>query len=101
EGVAAIRNWDREKHPISDEKFHLFERIAETKTLPPHARLQEHDQWFLEGNQEHRVVRIKLDAMTGKNQGYSFAIRQEDVGQRFGHAPRPGYEWAHSPEEKD
>ncbi len=100
EVVATIRRWDRTKHPISDENYRLFEQIAEKKILPPHARLQLNDQWLLRGDQQHHIVRIMVDAMTGRNQGYNFAVREEDVGHRFWHAPRPGYEWSTEPEGK-
>jgi len=97
--VAAINQWDRATITADDETYRLYTNIAKTRTLPPHSLLEIDDQWLRRGKHEVRTCRINLEAMTGKNRGYSFIVREIELDQRP--CPRPGYRWLHSPTRKD
>lgn len=97
--VAAINDWDRAKVPVEDAAYRLYTDIAKTRTLPPHSLLEIDDQWLRRGKQEIRTFRITLSAMTGKNRGQSFIVREIELDQRP--CPRPGYRWLHSLTRKD
>ncbi len=98
--IAVIRNWDRASTPVADASYRIFEQIARTKILPPRSMLELNDQWFERGTQEHRVLQIKLTAMTGKNQGDGFVIREHELDRRPYWKPHPGYRWIQPPAPK-
>jgi thiol-disulfide isomerase/thioredoxin len=99
--LAAIRKWDRTKKPIADASYQIFAKIAENKTLPPHSLLQLDEQWLPRGEQELRLLQIKLSAMTGKNQGYEFVVREHELDRRPHFKPHPGYRWLWGPTARD
>jgi thiol-disulfide isomerase/thioredoxin len=101
EVVATIRNWDRAKKPVADESYRIYDKIAKTKVLPPHSQLELEDQWFERGKLEHRLLQINLVAMTSKNRGDGFVIREHELDQRPVWQPRPGYRWLSRPRPKD
>jgi thiol-disulfide isomerase/thioredoxin len=103
EVVSAIRNWDRKQFPVEDTTYQIFKRIANSKALPPRARLGFLDQWGLgqrpdtNDKYEYRVCYITLDVMTGKGTGYSFGVRHERLDRRIALRPAPGYSWLVGP----
>jgi hypothetical protein len=100
EVVSAIRDWDRKRNPVADSTYRIFQQIADSKTLPPRARLYFRDEWNCPGDNdkyEYRVWRIQLDVMTGKNTGYGFGIREERLDRRIALLPAPGYSWLEGP----
>jgi thiol-disulfide isomerase/thioredoxin len=99
--IAVIRKWDRAKTPVADASYRIYEQIANTKVLPPHSMLELNDRWFERGTHEHRVLQIKLTAMTGKNQGDEFVVREHELDQRPYFKPHPGYRWISRPAPKD
>lgn len=99
EVVAAIGNWDRAKYPVPDSTHRLYAEIGKTRKLPPHSQLEVNDQWFSRDKHEARMCQIKLEVMTGKNQGYSFVIREAEIERRP--RARPGYHWVQSPQQRD
>lgn len=99
--IAVIRKWDRAKAPVADASYRIYEQIANTKVLPPHSMLELNDQWFERGTQEHHLLQIKLTAMTGKNQGDEFVVREHELDRRPYFKPHPGYRWLSRPVPKD
>jgi thiol-disulfide isomerase/thioredoxin len=99
--IAVIRDWDRDKTPVAEASFRIYEQIANTKILPPHSMLELNDQWFERGTQEHRLLQIKLTAMTGKNQGDEFVVREHELDRRPYFKPHPGFRWLSRPAPKD
>jgi thiol-disulfide isomerase/thioredoxin len=101
EVVATIRNWDRTKKPVADESYRIYDKIAKTRILPPHSQLELNDQWFERGSKEQRFLQIRLEAMTGKDRGDGFVIREHELDQRPVWRPRPGYRWLSRPQPRD
>jgi beta-lactamase regulating signal transducer with metallopeptidase domain len=102
EVIAAIRGWDRTKHPVADSTYRIYEEIAKTKILPPHSQLSFQDQWWQyseQDNDEYRVWWIDLAVMTGKNAGYGLRIRDQKLDQRIVLRASPGYHWVWGPDE--
>ncbi|HEY7331192.1 MAG TPA: hypothetical protein VH592_26390, partial [Gemmataceae bacterium] len=101
EVVSAIKGWDRMKVPVADSTYRIFQRIADSKILPPGASLSFQDHWKHPGGTdkyEYRIWRIQLDVMTGKNTGYGFVIREEQrLDHRIALLPAPGYSWLERP----
>jgi thiol-disulfide isomerase/thioredoxin len=100
EVVAAIRGWDRKKVQVADTTYRIYEQIAESKILPPGARLEFQDDWMHPGGPdkyEYRVWRIMLSVMTGKNPGYGFVIRQQQLDRRIALLAAPKYSWLVDP----
>jgi RNA polymerase sigma factor (sigma-70 family) len=101
EVVSAIQGWDRKKFPVADPTYRIFQQIADSKVLPPGARLDFLDQWGLDqlghsggkDKYEYRVWGIQLNVMTGKNTGYGFRVREERLDHRIALLPAPGYSW--------
>jgi thiol-disulfide isomerase/thioredoxin len=101
EVVATIRNWDRTKKPVADESYRIYDKVAKTRILPPHSQLELIDQWFERGSKEQRFLQIRLEAMTGKDHGDGFVIREHELDQRPIWPPRPGYRWLSRPQPSD
>ncbi|HEV3138359.1 MAG TPA: hypothetical protein VGZ26_10655, partial [Pirellulales bacterium] len=100
EVIAAIRGRDRTEMPVTEPMNRIVDKIAESKILPPHAQLYFRDEWrqFDESDKdEYRIWWIMLDAMTGKNKGYSFRIRNQKLESRMALKPSPGYRWIMGP----
>jgi thiol-disulfide isomerase/thioredoxin len=100
EVVSAIRGWDRKKVPVADSTYRIFRQIADSRALPPGARLSFHDEWRHPGGKdsyEYRIWRIQLDVLTGKNTGYSFVVREQRLDRRTALLPAPGYSWLEGP----
>ena len=98
--VAAIRGWDRTRFPVDDATYRIYQQIAETRLLPPGAELYFRDEWEHADKQdryEHRVWRIQLDVMTGKNTGYGFPISEQKIDRRMALVAAPGYSWLLDP----
>lgn len=101
EVVKSLRNWDREKTPVDDAVFQIYQKIAESKTLPPRAELCVRTQWIdpdPNDKYQYQVLLVDLDVMTGGNAGYTYRIRDQRLGQRVALRPRPGYEWIVGPQ---
>jgi len=97
EVIAAIRGWDREEHEVDDETYRIYEKIADSKALPAKAWLESSMQRRIEGEYENKEWWIDLIAMTGKNKGYGFRIREEKLTRRPALLPGPGYAWIVEP----
>ena len=70
---------------MEDVTYGLYTDIAETRALPPRAL---RDRRSVAASREPRDSRrIILDAMTGKNRGYSFIVREIELDQRPCRAP--------------
>ncbi len=90
EVVAAIRTWDRRRHPVDDEVYELIKEIAESRTMPPNA-------WF-------RSIRrigmldlhtVDLGMTLADKSGFVFRIRDRKIHHQGAEAgandepPRP------------
>ena len=100
EVVATIRDWDRTKKPVADESYRIYDKIAKTRILPPHSQLELNDQWFERGNHEQRLLQIRLEAMTGKDRGDGFVIREHEFDRRPIWKASPGFQWLRHPQPK-
>jgi hypothetical protein len=99
--VTAIRNWDRKNLQVDDNVFQVYQKIAETKELPPDAELSAHTQWWdadRTDKREYRVLWIDLTVKTGQFAGYTFRIRDQRVGQRVALRPQAGFNWVVEPQ---
>ena len=99
EVVTAIRGWDREEHKIDDKRYGIFQRIAESRVLPPGAKLSFNYQWYHYRDDEHEslVWWNDLTVWTSKTTGYTFRIRDERLGRRPVLLPSAGYTWIVEP----
>ncbi len=103
EVVAAIRGWDRKKVPDAEAPYYrIFQEIAETKTLPPGAKLGWHTQWVRPDETdkfEHYVwfFRLDLELKIGKYLGHGFLVRKDWHRLWSQPAPAPGYTWQEGP----
>jgi len=98
--VAAIRDWNREEIKVDDKTYGIYQRIADSKALPPGAQLSFSNYWYRYDDHdeyEFLVWWIKLDVMTSKNTGYTFRIRDERLDRRRALTPSPGYAWIVNP----
>ncbi len=81
EVVAAIRSWDRTSIPIDDEKFALFEQIAETGHLPIGTTISHTTGWVTRGF-HYQVWWIDVNIPTDVNQGITFRIRARTISSQ-------------------
>ncbi len=93
----SVRNWHRDVKPVADTVYRIYEQIVAGNLLPPHSLLTVDEQWVRRGDREHHVFRILLDVTTGKNQGYTYVIRERDLDGKSWPAPRRGYRWLTPP----
>src|SRR5207248_1307054 len=90
----------RKKRPVADETYRIYERIAETKVLPPKSRLHFWTQWLgSDPNDkfEYRVWNIGLNVSTGENTGHGLAIRHLVLDRRIALRPSPRHSWIIDP----
>jgi thiol-disulfide isomerase/thioredoxin len=100
EVVKVFRAWDRKTHPVSDRTFRSFSQIVKTKTLPRHSVLELGDRWIEGEALDQHVLQIKLTAMTEKDRGDEFLIREETIDQRKAWPNQPGFRWILRPQER-
>ena len=75
EVIAAIRGWIRERVKVEDDVYRAYQKMADTKTLPPGARLDFTTRWLGFNGYDYDVWWIDLSIKTGENTGYTFRIR--------------------------
>ena len=82
EVITAIREWNRKKIEVGDQTYAIFEKIADTKTLPQGSALEFTTRHVHDGR-DVTVWWIDLSVMTGKTTGYTFRIRagRSTIGQ--------------------
>ena len=80
EVIASIRAWDKRNRP-SDETFAVYRAIANSRRLPPHARIYSRDTWS-DSQYVFTVWCIDLHIKTGENRGYAFRIRDQKISSR-------------------
>lgn len=100
EVVAAIRGWNREQRKVDDNIYRIYQRIADSRVLPPGAELGFHLYWYhfdQHDQYEFLVWWIDLDVMTSKDTGCTFRIRDERLDRRRALTPSPGYAWIVNP----
>jgi hypothetical protein len=83
EVVAAIRGILRELTPMTDEVYNAYQKVAETRTLPPRATLHFTTDWVprLEGF-HFTVWWADLSIMTGEHAGYNYRLRDRKISSR-------------------
>jgi hypothetical protein len=83
EVIAALRGILRELTPMTDEVYNAYQKIAETRTLPPRATLHFTIDWVprLEGF-HFTVWWADLSIMTGKHAGYNYRLRDCKISSR-------------------
>ena len=81
EVVAAIRAWDRQKIPVDDETFSLFEEIVRTGQLPLGSTIDSTTNWST-GEFNYQVWWIDLNLRTGPNRGYTYRIRARTLSSQ-------------------
>lgn len=83
EVVAAIRGWDREEEPVTDDIYKAYQAIADTRKLPAGAALEFITRcWGRNDPYEFDVWWINLEIMTGPDTGYGFRIRHQMLRSR-------------------
>jgi len=83
EVVAAIRGWDREEEPVTDDIYTAYQAIADTRKLPARAALYFITRcWGLNDPYEFDVWWINLEIWTGPDMGYAFRIRHQMLRSR-------------------
>ena len=105
EVVEASRKWDRKRVPVANATYQIYEKIAESKALPPVARLWVRDEWMHPGGQdkyEYRVWRVELNVMTvnvmtSLDAVYRFVIREQRLDRRIALLAAAGYSWLQEP----
>jgi len=101
EVVAAVSGWDRKKRKVDDKTYRIFQKIADSRVLPPRASLDFDFNWYhLDERDEHEflVWRIDLDVMTSETTGYTFRIRDDRLDHRPALLPSPSYAWIVKPQ---
>jgi hypothetical protein len=83
EVIAALRGIMRELTPMTDEVYNTYQKIAETRTLPPRAELHFTTGWVprLEGF-HFTVWWADLSIMTGEHAGYNYRLRDRKISSR-------------------
>ena len=81
EVITAIREWNRKKIEVGDQTYAIFEKIADTKTLPQGSALEFTTRHVHDGR-DVTVWWIDLSVMTGKTTGYTFRIRAWAIDYR-------------------
>jgi len=76
EVVAAIRAWDREEEPATDEIYKAYQAIADTRKLPAGATFEFITKWSVFNGHEFGVWWINLE-ITGPDTGYGFRVRHQ------------------------
>src|SRR4051794_7511422 len=71
EVVAAIRAWDREQEPATDEIYKAYQAIADTKNLPGGATFEFITKCLGLNNHEFDVWWINLEIETEPDTGYA------------------------------
>ena len=100
EVLSAIREWDREKHPIVDAHYQIYQEIIDTGSLPARAALRFNVQWrHSESDEdvESREFWINLVVMTGEKTGYGFRVRKQRLDERQYLPLAPGFSWVLPP----
>src|SRR5262249_53691656 len=86
EVIAAIRRWDREEEPVTDDIWKAYQAIADTKNLPEGATFEFITKCLGLNNHEFDVWWINLEINTGPDTGYGFRVRHQMLRCR----PRTG-----------
>ncbi len=79
EVVAAIRGWDRKRHPVDDKTYEVYRSIAETGTMPKTAKLEYTTGRGPNNGYDFTVWWVNLDVMTSETTGYTFRIRKRSI----------------------
>jgi hypothetical protein len=89
EAVAAIRGWIRKHHPVSDEYYQAFQKIAETLALPAGSRLDFTTSWKNYNGYDFVVWWVDLtviDPSAGSDSttagSYTYRIRDRKISCR-------------------
>ncbi|MHC4403485.1 MAG: TlpA family protein disulfide reductase, partial [Planctomycetota bacterium] len=96
--VSVIRGWDRDKMEVRDETYRIYQKIAESRTLPARAKLHRVGLTRPEGKYDYRVWAVNLEVMTGESTGYGLRVREEKLPHTRTFAVTPGYSWILGPE---
>ena len=81
EVVAAIRWWDREEEPVTDDVYQAYQAIAATRKLPASAALYFITRCTGPNGDEVDVWWINLE-ITGPDTGYGFRVRHQMLRYR-------------------
>jgi hypothetical protein len=82
EVAAAIRGWIRDRTPVDDATYQVFQTIAATGTLPARANLRFTTRWTGYNGYDFDVWWIDLTVMKGERAGYTFRIRDQKIASR-------------------
>jgi hypothetical protein len=81
EVVAAIRWWDREEEPVTDDVYQAYQAIADTRKLPAGAALYFITRCSDPNSHEVEVWWINLEIVT-PDTGYGFRVRHQMLRYR-------------------
>jgi len=79
EVVAAIRGWIREQMPAPDAVYNAFQQVAETKRLPPTAKMDFTTGWHGYKGFHFEVWWIDLTLTEGSKHGYTYRLRDRKI----------------------
>jgi RNA polymerase sigma factor (sigma-70 family) len=82
EVIASIRGWNRQTHPISDEGFDAFQKVAETGQLPPGSKLSYITKWSGYRGFVFDVWWVDLNMPIGAGRGFTYRIRSHMISSR-------------------
>jgi hypothetical protein len=87
EVVAAIPGWRRDVDKVGDPTYAVFQKIADSKTLPEGAKLSFTTSWGTFNGYDFTVWWVDLSVKTGKNSGYKFRIRDRKISSKPSTSP--------------
>jgi hypothetical protein len=82
EVVAAIRWWDREEEPVTDDVYQAYQAIADSGKLPAGAALYFITKCSGPNGDEVDVWWINLEVWTAPDTGYGFRVRNQMLRYR-------------------
>jgi hypothetical protein len=82
EVIAAIRGWIRERTPVDEATYQVFQTIADTGTLPIGADLRFITRWRGYNGYDFDVWWVDLTVKKGEKAGYTFRIRDQKIASR-------------------
>jgi hypothetical protein len=113
EVIGAIHEWLQKRENASKAYSPIFQQVAKSKTLPPHAWLDLYSYWRPAPNAEPLAAALKnerepsveslqwsirLFVMTGERTGEAIVIRDQKLDvARLALSADPGYQWAIDP----
>jgi len=106
EVLRAIRNYDWSgKDNIDPNTPGIYQKIVETRILPPRSKLEFRDWWrdpiksdpSTDDKFEHRYWEVFLHVMTAEKRGIGLPIRKQELDKRIALRPEPGYSFVVRP----